>query len=105
MASVFLFLVGWSAILLQFLSRNIWFLWLAVSSILTLISLKICHKKWYWSVPSIIANGLLLGSSVQMHLKYGNRINDFLIISIILALIIALTIVEIFPKKKKVSCK
>lgn len=106
MASIFMFLLGWSAVILQFLSRNIWFVWLSVSTILTLFSLHQCYKKncWYWSIPSFIGNGLLLGSTVQMHLEYGNQVNDFLIISIMLVLVIALTAVEIWPRTKKVSC-
>jgi hypothetical protein len=40
---------------------------------------------------------------VQMHLKYGSQVNDFLIISIMLVLVIALTVVEILPRKEKVS--
>ena len=106
MASVFLFLLGWSAVILQFLSRNIWVVWLAITAILTLFSVNQCYKKncWYWAVPSVIANGLLLGGSVQMHLEYGNQVNDFLIISIMLVLVIALTAVEIWPRTKKVSC-
>ena len=105
MASMFLFLLGWSAVILQFLSRNIWFVWLATTAILTLLSVNLCYKKncWYWSVPSIFANGFLLYGSVQMHLKYGSQVNDFLIISIMLVLVIALTVVEILPRKEKVS--
>lgn len=105
MALVAMFLSTYCCVLLQFVSRNLFYVIVALSGVLSIMLLQVCYKKncWYWSIPSIAANGFLLYGSLQMHLLYGHQINDYLITSILLGIFILLTIVEVLPRKKKVS--
>lgn len=108
MTTLVLFLCSMSAACLQLLSRNLFYILVAAMGIITVLVIEYCKEKelhWGWQVPSLIGNFFLLGNAISMHCKFGHIINDYLIISVMLALFIVLTVVEMLPQKRKPSSK
>lgn len=108
MTTLVLFLCSMSAACLQLLSRNLFYILVAAMGIITVLVIEYCKEKelhWSWQVPSLIGNFFLLGNAISMHCKFGHIINDYLIISVMLALFIVLTVVEMLPQKRKPSSK
>ena len=108
MTTLVLFLCSMSAACLQLLSRNLFYILVAAMGIITVLLMSYAQEKelhWGWQVPSLIGNFFLLGNAISMHCKFGHIINDYLIISVMLALFIVLTVVEMLPQKRKPSSK
>ena len=104
MTTLVLFLCSMSAACLQMLSRNLFYILVAAMGIITVLVMEYCKEKelhWGWQVPSLIGNFFLLGNAIGMHCKFGHIINDYLIISVMLALFIVLTVVEMLPHTRK----
>ena len=104
MTTLVLFLCSMSAVCLQLLSRNLFYVLVGAMGIITVLVMEYCKEKelhWGWQVPSILGNCFLLGNAISMHLEFGHIINDYLIISVMLTLFIVLTIVEMLPHTRK----
>ena len=103
MAIASIFLAAWACVLLQFWSRNFIFILVALGCCLTMGALLLCRKTkcWLWVVPSIVTNALMLPSIVQAHIEHGDIIRDYLICTIIMALTIVVSIIEVIPTKRK----
>jgi len=104
MAILVLFISSMCAVCLQMLSRNLFYVIVAIMGIITVLLMSYAQEKelhWGWQVPSILGNCFLLGNAISMHLEFGHIINDYLIISVMLALFIVLTVVEMLPQKQK----
>ena len=108
MTILVLFISSMCAACLQMLSRNLFYVIVAIMGIITVLLMSYAQEKelhWCWQVPSILGNCFLLGNAISMHLEFGHIINDYLIISVKLALFIVLTVVEMLPQKRKPSRK
>lgn len=106
MTILVLFICSLSAACLQLLSRNLFYILVAVMGIITVLIMSYAQEKklhWGWYLPSVFANTFMLGNAIAMHCEFGHLINDYLIISVMLSLFIILTVVEMLPIKKKVS--
>lgn len=104
MAILVLFISSMCAVCLQMLSRNLFYVIVAIMGIITVLLMSYAQEKelhWGWQLPSILGNCFLLGNAISMHLEFGHIINDYLIISVMLALFIVLTVVEMLPQKQK----
>lgn len=104
MTILVLFISSMCAVCLQMLSRNLFYVIVAIMGIITVLLMSYAQEKelhWGWQVPSILGNCFLLGNAISMHLEFGHIINDYLIISVMLALFIVLTVVEMLPQKQK----
>ena len=108
MTILVLFISSMCAACLQMLSRNLFYVIVAIMGIITVLLMSYAQEKelhWCWQVPSILGNCFLLGNAIGMHRQFGHIINDYLIISVMLALFIVLTVVEMLPQKRKPSRK
>ena len=108
MTTFVLFLCSMSAVCLQLLSRNFFYVLVGVMGIIAVLVMEYSKERglhWGWQVPSLIGNFFLLGNAIGMHCKFGHIINDYLIISVMLTLFIVLTVVEMLPQKRKPSRK
>lgn len=103
MATVVIFLAGYFCMLNQFLSRNLIFILIAVTCILALIALWMCRrtKRWFWIVPSVALNLLMLPSTIGWHIDLQGKINDYAVCSVILILMSVLMVLEVLPTKRK----
>ena len=107
MTILVLFISSMGAACLQLLSRNLFYILVAVTGIITVLLISYIQENelhWGWHLPSLFGNFFMLGNAIAMHCEFGHLINDYLIISVILSLFIILTVVEMLPIKKKVSC-
>ena len=108
MTILVLFISSMCAACLQLLSRNLFYILVAAMGIITVLVIEYCKEKelhWGWQVPSLIGNFFLLGNAIGMHRQFRHIINDYLIISVMLALFVVLTVVEMLPQKRKPSRK
>ena len=108
MTILVLFISSICAACLQMLSRNLFYILVAVMGIITVLLMSYAQEKelhWGWQLPSLLGNCFMLGNAISMHLEFGHIINDYLIISVMLALFIVLTVVEMLPQKRKPSRK
>ena len=108
MAILVLFISSMCAVCLQMLSRNLFYVIVAIMGIITVLLMSYAQEKelhWGWQLPSLLGNCFMLGNAISMHLEFGHIINDYLIISVMLALFIVLTVVEMLPQKRKPSRK
>ena len=106
MTILVLFISSMCAVCLQMLSRNLFYVIVAIMGIITVLLMSYAQEKelhWGWQLPSLLGNCFMLGNAISMHLEFGHIIYDYLIISVMLTLFIVLTIVEMLPIKKKVS--
>ena len=104
MTILVLFISSMCAACLQMLSRNLFYVIVAIMGIITVLLMSYAQEKelhWGWQMPSILGNCFLLGNAISMHLEFGHIINDYLIISVMLTLFIVLTIVEMLPHTRK----
>jgi len=104
MAILVLLISSMCAVCLQMLSQNLFYVIVAIMGIITVLLMSYAQEKelhWGWQVPSILGNCFLLGNAISMHLEFGHIINDYLIISVMLALFIVLTVVEMLPHTRK----
>lgn len=103
MALFTIFVSGAACVVLQALSRNLFFLLVGVAGMLTAILLSAYYEKErkIWCLPSIVINTVLCFAAVMWHLSFGNFVNDYLLAAVILMLFNLLTIFEIIPFKKK----
>lgn len=104
MTILVLFISSIGAACLQMLSRNLFYILVAVMGIITVLLMSYAEEKelhWGWQLPSLIGNLFMLGNAISMHLEFGHIINDYLIISVMLALFIVLTVVEMLPHTRK----
>lgn len=106
MAILVLFISSMCAVCLQMLSRNLFYVIVAIMGIITVLLMSYAQEKelhWGWQVPSLLGNCFMLGNAIALHCEFGHLINDYLIVSVMLSLFIILTVVEMLPIKKKVS--
>ena len=104
MTILVLFISSMCAACLQLLSRNLFYILVAVMGIITVLLMSYAQEKelhWGWQLPSLLGNCFMLGNAISMHFEFGHIINDYLIISIMLALFIVLTVVEMLPHTRK----
>ena len=104
MTILVLFISSMCAACLQLLSRNLFYILVAIMGIITVLLMSYAQEKelhWGWQVPSLIGNCFMLGNAISMHFEFGHIINDYLIISVMLALFIVLTVVEMLPHTRK----
>jgi len=108
MTILVLFISSMCAACLQLLSRNLFYILVAVMGIITVLLMSYAQEKelhWWWQLPSLLGNCFMLGNAISMHSEFGHIINDYLIISVMLTLFIVLTVVEMLPQKRKPSRK
>ena len=105
MSLLIIFLSGAACVLLQALSRNLFFLLVGIAGMLTAILLSVYYEKekTIWCLPSIIINSALCVGAGMWHLAFGAFVNDYRLAAMILVLFNLLTIIEILPFKKKVK--
>ena len=106
MTILVLFISSMCAACLQLLSRNLFYILVAVMGIITVLLMSYAQEKelhWGWQLPSLLGNFFMLGNAIALHCEFGHLINDYLIVSVMLSLFIILTVVEMLPIKKKVS--
>ena len=104
MTILVLFISSMCAACLQMLSRNLFYVIVAIMGIITVLLMSYAQEKelhWGWQLPSLLGNCFMLGNAISMHLEFGHIINDYLIISVMLALFIVLTVVEMLPYTRK----
>lgn len=103
MALLTLLLSGMACVLLQFLTRNLLYLFVGMAGIVAAIVLNKYYEneKKLWCLPSIIINTLLFLVAIGWHLCFGAFVYDYIIIAVLLGLFNLLIITEIFPFIKK----
>ena len=104
MTILVLFISSMCAACLQLLSGNLFYILVAVMGIITVLLMSYAQEKelhWGWQLPSLLGNFFMLGNAISMHFEFGHIINDYLIISVLLALFIVLTIVEMLSHTRK----
>ena len=79
MTILVLFISSICAACLQMLSRNLFYILVAVMGIITVLLMSYAQEKelhWGWQLPSLLGNFFMLGNAISMHLEFGHIIND-----------------------------
>ena len=99
MTSMILFMSACAGIALQFLSRNVFFVPVAAVCLFASVMVQVRHYtgRWYFCIPPVLANGVLLFFALREHLAYP-QIADYLIVAVQLSLAILLTVLEMIPR-------
>lgn len=96
MSLLFLLLMPSACILLQALSRNLIYIFVAAGCILAAVSLILSETKvrWWSLILALGANSLIMLYSFRMHIAFGGIINDYLLSAIIIGIAMLIAIIE-----------
>ena len=103
MTAMIIFIATMCCVILQFLSRNLFFILMAGAGMLNTFALI----KYYetenkiWSIPAIVINICMFAVAVMLHFNFGEFVNDYWLSALIMALFSLLTLIEISPFENK----
>lgn len=91
-----------SCIVLQALSKNLFFVIVAGAGLLTIGSVETSQNKnrWQWCIPAFALNIVLTVYSLFMYHQFYN-INDYLLCAVLLLLFTIAMVVQLLPTKKR----
>lgn len=99
MSLLFLLLMPSACILLQALSKNLIYVFVAAGCISAAMSVILSETKvrWWSLILALGANSLIMLYSFQMHIAFCGIINDYLLSAIIIAITTLIAIIEAIP--------
>ena len=74
MTILVLFISSMCAACLQMLSRNLFYVIVAIMGIITVLLMSYAQEKelhWGWQLPSLLGNCFMLGNAISMHFEFG----------------------------------
>lgn len=103
MTTTAIFLAAYFCVLNQFLSRNLAFIIVAAACCFALFTVWLCKRteRWFWMLPSVALNLILLPSTIEMHNNLQGLINDYAVCAVVLILTTVLLVLDVLPTKKK----
>lgn len=101
MSLLFLLLMPSACILLQALSKNLIYVFVAAGCILAAVSLLLSETKakWWGLFLSLAANLMMMLYSIQLYVAFGGTTNDYLLSAIIIGIAMLIAIIEAIPLK------
>ena len=105
MTTTAIFLAAYFCVLNQFLSRNLTFIIVAAACCFALFTVWLCKRteRWFWMLPSVALNLILLPSTIEMHHNLQGVINDYAVCAAVLILTTILLVLDVLPTKRRKS--